>query len=178
MYVHIIDFGLGTVHLCGRQRFYCAVSVLSEYLCAVLNGSNITTSDIVQSTGAYSLGWMGMYAIVSGSPFTAIFTVLIRRGFGDTMANSPMVVMWPNSDGTITLSQRETTAEVMPTVVSDPPRIATLSMSLSSVSCTYQKRLDKIRTDLLQTSGTQPKLAYTIPVSRWRAKCARLIILL
>jgi len=76
----------------------------------------------------YSLGWMGM-------------------GFGSTMANSPMVIMWPNPDGTITLSQRETSGEIMPTVVSDPPRVATLLTSLSL------------------TSGTKPSLAYTIPAN-------------
>jgi hypothetical protein len=62
------------------------------------------------------------------------------RGFGDTMANSPMVIMWSNSDSTITLSQRMASAEVMPTVVANPPRVANLSTSLSSVSVslTYQ----------------------------------------
>ena len=50
------------------------------------------------------------------------------------MANSPMVIMWPNSDDSITLSQRMASAEVMPTVVADPPRVANLSTSLSSVS--------------------------------------------
>lgn len=60
------------------------------------------------------------------------------------MANSPMVIMWTNSDGSITLSQRSASGEVMPTVVSSPPRVATQQPSLSSAS------------------GTNPKLAYTI----------------
>lgn len=50
------------------------------------------------------------------------------------MANSQMVIMWPNSDSSITLSQREASAEVMPTVVSNPPRVASLSTALSTVS--------------------------------------------
>lgn len=61
------------------------------------------------------------------------------------MANSPMVIMWPNSDGSITLSQRKTSAEVMPTVDPNPPRTATLQTSLSSLT------------------GSNPKLVYTIP---------------
>lgn len=61
------------------------------------------------------------------------------------MANTPMVIMWPNNDGNITLSQRQAPSEVMPTVASDPPRTATLEQSLSSVS------------------GSNPKLVFTIP---------------
>ena len=61
------------------------------------------------------------------------------------MANTPMVIMWPNSDGTITLSQRKATGEVMPLVDSSPPRIATAQASLST------------------TSGSNPKLVFTIP---------------
>ncbi|ADV21802.1 Conserved hypothetical protein [Cryptococcus gattii WM276] len=55
----------------------------------------------------------------------------IAVGFGSTMANTPMVITWPNSDGTITLSQREASSNVMPTVVSSPSRKATLKSSLS-----------------------------------------------
>lgn len=58
-----------------------------------------------------------------------------------------MVIMWPNSDGSVTLSQRQATGEVMPQVVSNPPRVATLQQSLSSVS------------------GANPKLVYTIPAN-------------
>ncbi|KAF8143353.1 hypothetical protein K438DRAFT_1783852 [Mycena galopus ATCC 62051] len=50
------------------------------------------------------------------------------------MANTPMVIMWGNSDGTVTLSQRQAAAEIMPTVVANPPRIATLSDTLSTTS--------------------------------------------
>jgi len=71
----------------------------------------------------------------------------MAMGFGTQMEGSPMVVMWPNSDGTITLSQRQASGEVMPVVASSPPRVATLSTSLSS------------------TSGTKPKLAFTIPAN-------------
>ncbi|KIM75769.1 hypothetical protein PILCRDRAFT_663916 [Piloderma croceum F 1598] len=90
---------------------------------ATVTGS--TVEYVLQSSGSNTVGWMAM-------------------GFGSTMANSPMVIMWPNSDDSITLSQRMASAEVMPTVVADPPRVANLSTSLSS------------------TTGSQPKFAYTI----------------
>jgi hypothetical protein len=49
------------------------------------------------------------------------------------MADSPMVIMWANADGTVTLSQRTAPREVMPTVDPNPPRVATLSHALTSV---------------------------------------------
>jgi hypothetical protein len=92
--------------------------------------------DVLQSSGSQKLGWMAMYASSYFCGITLVQPLIISflsRGFGKTMANSPMVIMWPNSDGSITLSQRMSSAEVMPTVVSSPPRLATLSTSLSSV---------------------------------------------
>ncbi|KZP34370.1 hypothetical protein FIBSPDRAFT_971280 [Athelia psychrophila] len=68
-------------------------------------------------------------------------------GFGTAMANAPMVIMWANSDGNITLSQRTATGNVYPTVQSSPPRVATASTALST------------------TSGTAPKLVFTIPAN-------------
>ena len=55
-----------------------------------------------------------------------------------------MVIMWPNADGSFTLSQRMAPSEQMPTVVSDPPRVATFQPSLSIAS------------------GNNPKLTFTI----------------
>ncbi|WWD18392.1 hypothetical protein CI109_102842 [Kwoniella shandongensis] len=55
----------------------------------------------------------------------------IAIGFGATMANTPMIIAWPNSDGSITLSQRSSKSNVMPTVVSNPPRKASLLTSSS-----------------------------------------------
>lgn len=49
------------------------------------------------------------------------------------MANTPMVITWLNPDGRVTLSQRVAPREVMPTVDPSPPRVATLSNTLSSV---------------------------------------------
>lgn len=49
------------------------------------------------------------------------------------MSGSPIVVVWPNSDGTFTLSQRMATGHVMPEVDSNPPRVATMQQSASDV---------------------------------------------
>ncbi|THH26653.1 hypothetical protein EUX98_g7532 [Antrodiella citrinella] len=103
-------------------------SVCEQYSCigALVNGSTVQYT--IQSLGNAKLGWMAM-------------------GFGQTMANTPMVIMWPNSDGTITLSQRKAPQEVMPTVDPSPPRVATIQPSLSSLS------------------GSNPKLVFTIPAN-------------
>ncbi|WWC88768.1 uncharacterized protein L201_003681 [Kwoniella dendrophila CBS 6074] len=55
----------------------------------------------------------------------------ISIGFGQTMIESPMVIVWPNSDGSITLSQRKTDNHVTPNVDNNPPRKATLLTSSS-----------------------------------------------
>ncbi|KAF8906571.1 hypothetical protein CPB84DRAFT_1882361 [Gymnopilus junonius] len=70
---------------------------------AVVNGSS--TNYILSSLGNLNLGWMAM-------------------GFGQQMPDTPMVIMWINNDGSVTLSQRSAAAEVMPTVDSSPPRKA------------------------------------------------------
>ncbi|KAI0705183.1 hypothetical protein BC835DRAFT_559886 [Cytidiella melzeri] len=100
--------------------------VCTDLMCigGLVNGSS--TQFTLQSLGKAQIGWIAM-------------------GFGSQMANSPMVIMWPNTDGSITLSQRMAPAEVMPTVVSNPPQVATLQSSLSL------------------TSGTNPKFVFTIP---------------
>lgn len=61
-------------------------------------------------------------------------------GFGTRMLNSPMVITWPNSDGTVTVSQREATAHVMPTVVANPTDKATF-VAENSVVRRYRFRL-------------------------------------
>ncbi|KAG5636523.1 hypothetical protein H0H81_007749 [Sphagnurus paluster] len=60
------------------------------------------------------------------------------------MANTPMVIMWENS-GKVVLSQRSAPGEVMPTVDSNPPRVATFAQSASSLA------------------GDKSKFAFTIP---------------
>jgi hypothetical protein len=57
-----------------------------------------------------------------------------RSGTGSQMAGSSMVVVWPNTDGTVTVSQRTATGNVQPVLVSSPPSIATLVYPNNSVS--------------------------------------------
>ncbi|KAK7677534.1 hypothetical protein QCA50_019540 [Cerrena zonata] len=101
-------------------------SVCTGLMCigGFVNGTSVTYT--LQSQSSSSVGWMAM-------------------GFGSQMANTPMVIMWPNSDGKITLSQRKSTGEFMPTVDSSPPRTATAQAALSTAS------------------GSNPKLVFTIP---------------
>ncbi|KAJ7762511.1 hypothetical protein B0H16DRAFT_1529050 [Mycena metata] len=90
-------------------------SKCTTYMCisAVVNGSTVEYT--LAGTGKRTPGWMGM-------------------GFGTQMSNAPMVIMWGNSDGSVTLSQRQAPAEVMPTVAASPPRVATKSTTLSTTS--------------------------------------------
>ncbi|KAG7098256.1 hypothetical protein E1B28_000218 [Marasmius oreades] len=86
-------------------------SFCSSLMCitATLNG---TTVEYLLSSRGRTPGWMAM-------------------GFGKTMAGSPMVIMWANSDGTLTLSQRQASDYVEPQLVDSPPRFATLSSPAS-----------------------------------------------
>ncbi|OCB92085.1 CBD9-like protein [Sanghuangporus baumii] len=103
-------------------------SQCSDVMCvsAVVNGG--TVSYILQSTSSSTLGWMAM-------------------GFGSQMANSPMVIMWTNSDGSVTLSQRIASGHVEPSVDSSPSRVATLLSNITS------------------TSGATPEFAYSVPAN-------------
>lgn len=55
-------------------------------------------------------------------------------GFGTHMTNSKMVILWQNSDGSVTISQRFATAQVEPVTDPNPPRIATLDQPSTIVS--------------------------------------------
>ncbi|KAJ1308178.1 hypothetical protein OPQ81_003893 [Rhizoctonia solani] len=57
-------------------------------------------------------------------------------GFGDRMVGTPAVVVWPNSDNSITLSQRKATAHASPPIDPTPPRLATLREDLSTLTGT------------------------------------------
>jgi len=122
---------LGIQALVGRQA--TVATQASDYKCGALMcvsariyGS--TAEYVLSSTGKRPVGWMAM-------------------GFGQQMANSPMVIMWANDDGTVTLSQRTAAYEVMPTVDPDPPRVASFSKTLTS------------------TSGSTVSFGYTIPAN-------------
>ncbi|KAJ2931454.1 hypothetical protein H1R20_g5591, partial [Candolleomyces eurysporus] len=106
------------------------------------NGGSSTSTTTAQSSTAVQgdskcVSNMCIEAVVNGT--TVQYTLTAQRssvgwiamGFGSSMARTPMVIMWPNSDGSITLSQRQASGEVEPQVVSNPPRVATLQQSLS-----------------------------------------------
>ncbi|KDQ55718.1 hypothetical protein JAAARDRAFT_133415 [Jaapia argillacea MUCL 33604] len=100
--------------------------LIGQLLCvsATVNGTNVDY--VVQSTGIRKPGWMAL-------------------GFGTEMSNSAMVIMWANSNGNITLSQRSVGGHDEPQVVSNPPRVAALT------------------TDLSTTNGSDDKFVFTIP---------------
>lgn len=60
--------------------------------------------------------------------------IFFDSGFGTIMADSAMIIMWPNSDGSVTMSQRNATGLVEPLVDPLPPRVATKFAPLISVS--------------------------------------------
>lgn len=75
-------------------------------------------------------GWLCKYSIYLSKP---TFFSSLYSGFGSQMANTPMVIMWMNSDGSATLSQRKAPTEVMPTVDPSPPRTASMATNLNVV---------------------------------------------
>jgi hypothetical protein len=87
-----------------------------------------TVEYTLESTGAQSVGWMAM-------------------GFGTLMTNAAMVIMWPNSDGSITLSQRRASAYALPAVDRNPPRIATVLADSSDIT------------------GNKPRMTYSVPAN-------------
>ncbi|KAF7789571.1 hypothetical protein EIP86_000517 [Pleurotus ostreatoroseus] len=54
-------------------------------------------------------------------------------GFGPRMNDTPLVIMWPNEDGSVTLSQRQASGHTAPVPVASPPHTATVS-SLTDLS--------------------------------------------
>ncbi|KAI0340637.1 hypothetical protein BDW22DRAFT_390587 [Trametopsis cervina] len=115
----------------------------------------ICTLPLIPATSALTGdSWCGTLmcvdAIVDGSIVTYELKALnqlgwMSIGFGPEMAGSPLVIMWPNEDGTVYLSQRKAVGHVPPVLDSDPPRIASVSTHV----------------DL--SSPTTPILAFDIP---------------
>ncbi|QRV93576.1 cytochrome b561 domain-containing protein [Ceratobasidium sp. AG-Ba] len=74
------------------------------------------------------------------------------------MAGSPMMILWPNSDGTVTLSQRSASGENEPKVVSNPPRKATVQTGLSTLT------------------GSAVALSFSVPIEQSSGKSSEDII--
>lgn len=85
------------------------------------------------------------------------------------MSGSKMVIVWPNSDGTFTLSQRTGTGHVLPTVDSNPSPLATKELSASDVRGPFFHRhdtgFDVLTPSSIQVTGSSPKFAFTMPLS-------------
>ncbi|KAF8955170.1 hypothetical protein BDZ97DRAFT_1860297 [Flammula alnicola] len=103
----------------------------SMCLTSIVNGSVVEY--VMTSTSSRKIGWMSV-------------------GFGRSMGNAPMVVMWPNSDGSVTLSQRSSSGHSTPRVDSNPPQIANVSQAYTV------------------TSGSTPQLAFTMPINATNTK--------
>lgn len=93
-------------------------AVCSRTMCvrAFLNGTQ-WTYQMQANLGEHRFGWMAI-------------------GFGTSMTDSDMVIMWPNQDGFVTLSQRAARGHSQPYVVPNPPRVATKYLPLSAQTST------------------------------------------
>lgn len=80
---------------------------------------------------------MAMYVLCLAILNELVSYRILNSGFGTMMQDSAMVIMWWNSDGSITLSQRTATGDVEPVPDSNPPRNATTYPVLSNVSESY-----------------------------------------
>ncbi|KAJ4488877.1 hypothetical protein C8J55DRAFT_506439 [Lentinula edodes] len=113
----------------------------SNYMCVNATLAGDTVEYVLSSTGKRDPGWMAV-------------------GFGTQMSNNPMVILWSNPDGSTTLSQRVARSWVMPEVVDNPPRIATLSSDLSTSSGNDRYGFtipwdNSAKTNLIWAFGTQ-----------------------
>ncbi|KAH9055529.1 hypothetical protein EDB87DRAFT_1300993 [Lactarius vividus] len=104
-----------------RQWFGTAHdSLCGDVMCIECDVNGATARYVLRSTGEQKLGWMAI-------------------GFGRSMADSSMVIVWPSHDadggiGSVTLSQRKSPYETMPTPDPNPPFIAKLSLSDTPVT--------------------------------------------
>ncbi|QRV75581.1 cytochrome b561 domain-containing protein [Ceratobasidium sp. AG-Ba] len=97
------------------------------------NGGSFCTN--VLCVGATISGGNTFYALNTSVPFNSLGWMAVWiSGFGTGMVGSPMVILWPNADGTITLSQVRITAHAEPQVVSSPARVASLQTSFSTLT--------------------------------------------
>ncbi|KZV73529.1 hypothetical protein PENSPDRAFT_290740 [Peniophora sp. CONT] len=89
-----------------------AFCVKTMCIAGSVQGNSITYT--LTSQGTLPVGWMGI-------------------GFGHTMGDSEMVVMWPNQDGSYTISQRRAPYEIEPRPDDSPHAQATLLTESSFV---------------------------------------------
>jgi hypothetical protein len=81
-------------------------------------------------------------------------------GFGKSMLNSPMVVMWPNDDCSFTLSQREAT-DYAPPNVTEPARVATINEEWTYANETATSFTFSLATEANATASLEIIYAYS-----------------
>ncbi|KIY67078.1 hypothetical protein CYLTODRAFT_15119 [Cylindrobasidium torrendii FP15055 ss-10] len=108
----------------------------SNYMCVTATVNSSTIQYELSGTGRREPGWMAV-------------------GFGESMIGSPMVILWANSDGSVTLSQRSASGYSEPTVTSNPDRVATLvenaTAAAAGSNAAYSFTMDVGSTSGLQT---------------------------
>lgn len=114
-----------------RSIFAASLLALS-YLQQAFGANGGSYCDQVFCVGATVTGGNTYYSLNTTVPFRKLGWMAV--GFGTEMGGSPMVILWPNDDGTITLTQRESSGEKPPQVVSNPARVATVQTSLSTLT--------------------------------------------
>ncbi|KAF5337670.1 hypothetical protein D9758_013029 [Tetrapyrgos nigripes] len=128
----------------------------SSLMCitGIVNGSNVDCWYCFSDFEASSLTSVaGTLASTGRTPGWMAIGIIMAASVVSLMTGSPMVIMWSNSDGSITLSQRQAPGEIEPTVVSNPPRVATL---LESASSTITRQSDgKTTQQLIWAFSTQ-----------------------
>lgn len=79
-------------------------------------------------------GWRCTFQSLLSSSHRTSRTRTPSSGFGASMTTSQMVIMWPNKDGFVTVSQRKASSHTQPQVDPAPQRIAQPYLALSAVS--------------------------------------------
>ncbi|GFZ42603.1 hypothetical protein JCM24511_00319 [Saitozyma sp. JCM 24511] len=116
----MIGLGLALILVVARgaQATVTGQEYCNPYMC--ITG----THDDTTSTDTYTLSASSSMSSSSNFGWAAI-------GFGTQMSGSPMIITWPNSDGSFTLTQRQSRGHDTPSVVSNPSRVATLQTASS-----------------------------------------------
>ncbi|THH06768.1 hypothetical protein EW145_g3855 [Phellinidium pouzarii] len=109
-------------------------------------------------------------AFVNSTAITYQMTALTQMGwmavgFGTQMTDAKMVIMWPNSDGSISLSQRTATGHVEPVPDPSPPRIATTYQPLTTISSTMNTLSFTVPKDDTVNQSAVWALSFTNPDS-------------
>ena len=129
-----------TVSLMRLPQLMCVTAVVkADTVECEFNCVNVLRSTPERSNRHAGEHWHAKRRL-DGNVNTLLLSIIVtskswksHRGFGTSMTNAAMVIMWPNSDGTITLSQRRAPAYSLPIVDRNPPRVANVLAASSDV---------------------------------------------